>query len=127
MIAGDFNEFLATPAAFASYSSIGMRDLDVVTGHDPVERYTYTFDMNNQQLDHGLVSPGIWNTSAGGVEWEHIHANTWRETADLRASDHDPSVGRLRLCGVKPKVCDVKIGSWCAAPLPAFSDWATCL
>ncbi|KAG8778294.1 hypothetical protein FRC12_025057, partial [Ceratobasidium sp. 428] len=72
MIAGDFNEFLATPAAFEPYTSVGMRDLDVVVGHDPVERYTYTFDMNNQQLDHALVSPAIWNKT-GGTEWEHIH------------------------------------------------------
>ncbi|KAG9086543.1 hypothetical protein FRC06_003034 [Ceratobasidium sp. 370] len=126
MIAGDFNEFLATPAAFEPYTSIGLRDLDIVTGHDPVERYTYTFDMNNQQLDHGLVSPAIWNKT-GGMEWEHIHVNTWRETTALRASDHDPSVGRLKLCGAKPQVCDLKIGKWCAAPLPSFSNRATCL
>lgn len=61
------------------------------------------------------------------MEWEHVHVNTWRETTALRASDHDPSVGRLRLCGAKPQVCDVKIGKWCAAPLPAFKDRATCL
>ncbi|QRW14983.1 endonuclease/exonuclease/phosphatase family protein [Ceratobasidium sp. AG-Ba] len=126
MIAGDFNEFLAAPAAFEPYVSVGMQDLDVVVGHDPVERYTYTYDMNNQQLDHALVSPAIWNKT-GGAEWEHIHVNTWRETTALRASDHDPSVGRLRLCGAKPQVCDVKIGKWCALPLPSFSNRATCL
>ncbi|KAG8728325.1 hypothetical protein FRC12_021838, partial [Ceratobasidium sp. 428] len=45
----------------------------------------------------------------------------------LRASDHDPSVGRLKLCGAKPQVCDLKIGKWCATPLPPFSNRETCL
>jgi hypothetical protein len=81
----------------------------------------------NPKLNHGLALPGIWNTTAGGVEQEHIHANTWCETVDLHARDHGLSVGSLGLCGAKPKVCDVKIGSWCAVPLPVFSDWATCL
>ncbi|CCO26354.1 hypothetical protein BN14_00377 [Rhizoctonia solani AG-1 IB] len=127
MIAGDFNEFLSTPVAFDPYYSVGMRDLDVVVNRDPVERYTYTFDMNNQQLDHALVSPAIWNSSKAKVEWEHIHVNTWRETTALRASDHDPSVGRVRLCGAAPQTCDVKIGNWCAAPLRPFNNRATCL
>ncbi|KAJ1310050.1 hypothetical protein OPQ81_006803 [Rhizoctonia solani] len=127
IIAGDFNEFLATPVAFESYYSVGLRDLDVVVNRDPVERYTYTFDMNNQQLDHALASPAIWNSTKAKVEWEHIHVNTWSETTALRTSDHDPSVGRIRLCGTTPQTCDVKIGSWCAAPLPSFNNRATCL
>ncbi|KEP53510.1 endonuclease/exonuclease/phosphatase family protein [Rhizoctonia solani 123E] len=127
IIAGDFNEFLSTPVAFEPYYSVGMRDLDVVVNHDPVERYTYIFDMNTQQLDHALASPAIWNSTGTKVEWEHVHVNTWRETTALRASDHDPSVGRIRLCGVAPQACDVKIGKWCAAPLPSFNNRATCL
>ncbi|KDN51948.1 hypothetical protein RSAG8_00499, partial [Rhizoctonia solani AG-8 WAC10335] len=126
IIAGDFNEFLSTPVAFEPYYSVGMRDLDVVVNRDPVERYTYIFDMNTQQLDHALASPAIWNSTRAKVEWEHIHVNTWRETAALRASDHDPSVGKIRLCGAAPQACDVKIGSWCAAPLPSFNNRDTC-
>ncbi|CUA75138.1 hypothetical protein RSOLAG22IIIB_01784 [Rhizoctonia solani] len=127
IIAGDFNEFLSTPVAFEPYHSAGMRDLDVVVNHDPVERYTYIFDMNTQQLDHALASPAIWNSTKTNVEWEHIHVNTWRETTALRASDHDPSVGKIRLCGAAPRKCDVQIGSWCAEPLPSFNNRSTCL
>ncbi|CAE6463222.1 unnamed protein product [Rhizoctonia solani] len=127
IISGDFNEFLSTPVAFEPYYSVGMRDLDVVVNRDPVERYTYTFDMNNQQLDHALASPAIWNSTRSKVEWEHIHVNTWRETAALRASDHDPSVGKVRLCGTAPQKCEIKIGNWCAASLPSFNNRATCL
>ncbi|CAE6423138.1 unnamed protein product [Rhizoctonia solani] len=127
MIAGDFNEFLSTPVAFEPYYSAGMRDLDVVVNRDPVERYTYIFDMNTQQLDHALVSPAIWNSTKTKVQWEHIHVNTWRETTAFRASDHDPSVGKVRLCAAAPQACDVKIGNWCAAPLPSFNNRATCL
>ncbi|QRW27066.1 endonuclease/exonuclease/phosphatase family protein [Rhizoctonia solani] len=127
MIAGDFNEFLSTPVAFDPYYSVGMRDLDVVVNRDPVERYTYIFDMNTQQLDHALVSPAIWNSTKIKVEWDHVHVNTWRETTALRASDHDPSVGKVRLCGAAPQACDLKIGNWCAAPLRPFNNQATCL
>jgi len=42
------------------YAAIsGLKDLDAVVGIDEVERYTYLFDMNAQQLDHMFVSPSL--------------------------------------------------------------------
>lgn len=62
---------------------------------DEVERYTYLFDMNAQQLDHMFVSEAIANGE--GLQYEHIHVNTWAEYG-AQASDHDPSVARLDVC-----------------------------
>ena len=100
-----------------------MHDADAVVNINPVERYTYQYDMNAQQLDHILVS----NEAAKTLEYEHIHVNTWAESYEARVSDHDPSVGRLRLCGKKPESCYYKVEGWCAAPLPSFNTFATCL
>lgn len=71
-----------------------MIDLDEAAGLDPVERYTYLFDMNSQELDHLFVSPSL----ARGAQLEHLHLNTWQNYDD-QTSDHDPSVAKLNLCG----------------------------
>ncbi|KAJ4289217.1 hypothetical protein N0V90_011559 [Kalmusia sp. IMI 367209] len=90
--AGDFNEF-ATVAPLQSYVSIsGLNDLDAVVGIKPVERYTYLFDMNAQQLDHMFIS----NSLKKHAKYEHIHVNTWVGAAQI--SDHDPSVAKLDVC-----------------------------
>lgn len=95
--AGDFNEFtfVRPLEVFAQVS--GSRDLDAVFKVPKVERYTYMFDMSNQQLDHMYVSRGV-RTAAGG--YEHIHVNTWADTAGS-VSDHDPSVAKLDVCEKK--------------------------
>lgn len=77
---------------FASKS--GLRELDAVVGIEPVERYTYLFDMNSQALDHMYVSSSVGK----GAQYEHMHLNTW-QTNDGQVSDHDPSVAKLNLCG----------------------------
>ena len=64
-------------------------------GIDEVERYTYMFDMNAQQLDHMFVSPSLAKKSKAA--YEHIHVNTWPEFA-AQVSDHDPSVAKLDVC-----------------------------
>ena len=38
-----------------------------------------------------------------GTEVEHVHVNTWARSVGERASDHDPTVARVR-------VCDVSVG-----------------
>jgi predicted extracellular nuclease len=50
--AGDFNEF-AFVQPLEEYTKIsGLKDMDEVVKIDKVERYTYLFDMNAQELDH---------------------------------------------------------------------------
>ncbi|KAI4941686.1 hypothetical protein J4E91_010560 [Alternaria rosae] len=93
--AGDFNEF-AFVQPLEEYTKIsGLKDLDEVVREDELERYTYLFDMNAQELDHMFVSPSLAKKSR--ADFEHIHVNTWPEY-DAQVSDHDPSVARLDVC-----------------------------
>lgn len=91
--AGDYNEFINV-APLVSYTSIsGLNDLDAVAGVKPVERYTYLFDMQAQQLDHMFISDALKKSA----KYEHVHVNTWVEFAK-QISDHDPSVAKLDVC-----------------------------
>ncbi|KAM7208377.1 Endonuclease/exonuclease/phosphatase [Naviculisporaceae sp. PSN 640] len=94
--AGDFNEFtfVEPMKVFANVS--GMRDLDEVAGIPPSERYTYTYDMNAQELDHMYVSPSL--ASSRKTKYEHLHLNSWANDAGM-VSDHDPSVTLVNVCG----------------------------
>ena len=81
-------------SVFAAFDNI-LNEVDEVAGIPDVERYTYVFDQNNEQLDHLFVSDAI---AARGVEVEHVHVNNWASDIDNRASDHDPSVAKLNVC-----------------------------
>ena len=94
IVGGDFNEFLQTRSVFEPLTKY-LVDIDEAAGIPDVERYSYVFDQNSQQLDHVLISPALANKT---VEFEHIHVNTWAPQFSERISDHDPSVGRIRLC-----------------------------
>ena len=95
ILAGDFNEYLQTRSVYKPLLSTFLRDIDEVAGIPAVERYSYVYDQNSQQLDHALISPIV---QLRKVEFEHIHVNTWSPTLSARISDHDPSVGRIRIC-----------------------------
>ncbi|KAF8582860.1 DNase I-like protein [Ramaria rubella] len=94
VVAGDFNEFVQTTSVFAAFKGI-LSEIDEVAGVDPVERYTYVFDMSTEQLDHVFISDAIKKRP---TEIEHIHVNQWAPNIGARASDHDPSVARFRIC-----------------------------
>ncbi|KAL5482777.1 hypothetical protein ACEPAI_9372 [Sanghuangporus weigelae] len=91
---GDCNEFLMTRSVYDSFDGILM-DVDGLAGIPDVERYTYVFDQNNEQLDHLFVSNAITSRE---LEVEHIHVNNWASSVSARASDHDPSVARVGVC-----------------------------
>lgn len=95
MTAGDFNEFAFVQPIEEFASISGLKDLDAVVRTDEVERYTYLFDMNAQELDHMFVSPALAKKSR--AEFEHVHVNTWPDY-NSQISDHDPSVARLDVC-----------------------------
>ncbi|KJA29577.1 hypothetical protein HYPSUDRAFT_174278 [Hypholoma sublateritium FD-334 SS-4] len=95
LVAGDCNEFVETRTVFAPFAPI-LQDIDAVAGIADVERYTYVFDQNSEQLDHAFISSAI--VARGGVEVEHVHVNNWSPTLAVRASDHDPTVGKIRIC-----------------------------
>ncbi|KAF5339002.1 hypothetical protein D9611_008738 [Ephemerocybe angulata] len=94
VVAGDFNEYIQTRSVYQPLTSL-MTDIDEAAKIPEYERYSYVFDQNSQQLDHVLISPAIKKRK---VEFEHIHVNTWSPTLSARISDHDPSVGRIRVC-----------------------------
>ncbi|KAF8527538.1 DNase I-like protein [Hysterangium stoloniferum] len=93
-VAGDFNEFVQTTSAFALFNKV-LREIDEVAGIPLVERYTFAFDMNNEQLDHIFISDAI---ALRPLEVEHVHVNQGAPTFNAKASDHDPSVASFRLC-----------------------------
>ena len=94
VVAGDFNEYIQARSVYKPLLSL-LTDIDEVAGIPEVERYSYVFDQNSQQLDHVLVSPAI---KLRGSQFEHIHVNNWSPVLSQRISDHDPSVGRIRVC-----------------------------
>ena len=91
--AGEGNEFafVQPMETFAPVS--GLIDLDVAAGILPMNRYTYTFDGNTQQLDHMYVSLKL----ARMPQSEHVHFGSWVSDDDL-VSDHDPSVAKINVC-----------------------------
>ncbi|KAL1639943.1 hypothetical protein SLS58_007369 [Diplodia intermedia] len=94
VVAGDFNEFAFVAPVARFVGGSGLEDADVVAGVGEVERYTYLYDGNCQQLDHVFVSEAL---AAKGVGYEHVHVNTWADGEGV-VSDHDPSVGRVDVC-----------------------------
>jgi predicted extracellular nuclease len=91
--AGDFNEFTVVEPLVQYVQISGLQDLDEVAHIKDVERYTYLFDMNAQQLDHMFISKVLTKKA----KYEHIHINTWVDSA-AQISDHDPSVAKLDVC-----------------------------
>jgi predicted extracellular nuclease len=92
--AGDYNEFAFVQPMETFVQTSGLLDLDDAAGIPKVERYTYVFAQNSQQLDHMHVSPRI---ASRRPQFEHVHVSSW-VSYDDQVSDHDPSVAKLNLC-----------------------------
>lgn len=71
LVAGDYNEFVQTRSVFASLNGV-LQEIDEVAGVPPVERYTYVFDQNNEQLDHAFISQAL---SEREVQVQHVHVS----------------------------------------------------
>ena len=124
--AGDWNEFSATSAVFSQLEGLYV-EVDEVAKIPVVERYTYVFNANSQQLDHLFVSPAL---AARPLKADHVHVNTHAVSYSVRISDHDPTVVQVNICKASPPAqpeCAYQIGNYCASPLPAFSDAKTCV
>ena len=83
-------------SAFAAFNGIAL-EVDALAGLADTERYTYVYDNLMEQLDHMFVSPAV---ALRKVEVEHVHVNSWAPSYDDKTSDHDPSVARVRVCGL---------------------------
>ncbi|MGP4018402.1 endonuclease/exonuclease/phosphatase family protein [Saccharopolyspora sp. 5N708] len=85
VVLGDLNDFGFAPAL--TPLTDGGALVPLAEGLPPVERYSYVFEGNSQQLDHILVSPSIT------ADYDIVHINA--EFAD-QASDHDPQITRIQ-------------------------------
>ncbi|EMD39810.1 hypothetical protein CERSUDRAFT_103752 [Gelatoporia subvermispora B] len=94
IVGGDCNDFVQTRSVFAAFDGI-LTELDENSNIPLVERYTYVFQQNTQQLDHLFVSAAV---AQRGTEIEHVHVNNWGPDLATRASDHDPSVAQVTVC-----------------------------
>ena len=56
------------------------------------DRYSYNFEGDAELIDYVIVSPSL----ARGAEVDLLHVNA-DCPSELRASDHDPQVARLRV------------------------------
>lgn len=93
ILSGDFNEYSQTTTVFAAFTGV-LTEIDESSNLAPVERYTYVYDQNCQQLDHMFLSA---NVVGKGTEVEHVHVNTWASEYSKQVSDHDPSVARVTI------------------------------
>ena len=94
------NEFLQTRSVFAPFDGL-LTDINDVAGIPPSERYTYVYEQHAQEIDHLFVSDAV---KAKGASVDHVHVNTWAQSVAERASDHDPTVAKVRVCDVPSHV-----------------------
>ncbi|KAI0090862.1 DNase I-like protein [Irpex rosettiformis] len=100
ILAGDMNEYLQTRSVFHSFNNL-LFDINELSSVSPTERYTYVYEQHTQEIDHIFVSESV---AKRGTEVEHIHVNTWAKSVGERASDHDPTVARVRVCESRMKM-----------------------
>jgi predicted extracellular nuclease len=95
VLAGDFNEYAQTTSVFAPLKGV-LTEIDEASNLKPVERYTYVYDQNSQQLpvDHMFLSDNIVGQ---GTEVEHVHVNTWAKSYSTQVSDYDSTVARVKI------------------------------
>jgi hypothetical protein len=91
VVLGDINDFEFSETTQRLESGGVMSSL--MHGLPQAERYSYVFEGNSQVLDQVLFSD---NMLRGLVAYDVVHVNS--EYSD-QASDHDPSVARVKLLG----------------------------
>jgi predicted extracellular nuclease len=90
VVLGDFNAFsFEQPLLVATQGGEPLL-VDMVTTLPPAERWSYVFEGNSQALDHILVDAA--RATHGTLTIFHVNAG-----GEETASDHDPSVLRLRM------------------------------
>ena len=121
IVLGDLNEF-TTEESLAPLFDAGMSALSLSL--DPLERYSYVFEGNAQELDQTFATLNL----LGRVEIDIVHANAEFTATSARASDHDPAVlalsladsGYATLGGVK--IFDEAASLEGETPTPAATD-----
>jgi 2',3'-cyclic-nucleotide 2'-phosphodiesterase (5'-nucleotidase family)/predicted extracellular nuclease len=98
IVLGDFNEFdFENPLQVLTGADDGsnvLANLYNVVDLPVVERYTFNFEGNAQALDHLHVSPALLSANP---EVDIVHVNIEFADNAMRASDHEPVLGRFTL------------------------------
>lgn len=89
VVMGDLNDFEYS-ATLEILEHAGLHNLH--RSGPPQDNYSYIHEGNAQALDHILVSPSL----AAKAEYDVVHVNV-EFPADMRGSDHDPPLLRLKL------------------------------
>jgi predicted extracellular nuclease len=95
IVLGDLNEFDWVEPLEILQGGGATALTNMTTTLAPVERYSYVFEGNSQELDHVLVSPALAPVATHDV----VHTNA--EFPD-GASDHDPLLERIHVPIVRP-------------------------
>ena len=91
MLIGDVNDFSWSLPGQTLLSS-PMTDLADHLIADPVERYSFNFQGNAQELDHTMVSDSLRDNFVAAFDIVHVNSEF---SASNRASDHDPGITLL--------------------------------
>ncbi|KAJ3013501.1 hypothetical protein HKX48_005724 [Thoreauomyces humboldtii] len=97
IVLGDLNEFAwGTPiqALLGKNTTTPLFDLGEET-LPVVERYSYNYQGQSQELDHIIISKNLLDRTTKFVP---VHVNTWGPLAN-RTSDHDPQYARFKRTG----------------------------
>jgi uncharacterized protein len=89
-VLGDFNGFWFENAVGTLVTTAGLNRASDLLPEE--ERYSYVFDGNAQQIDHILLSNGLY----AGARYDAVHINAEFSGA-TRPSDHDPQVVLLHI------------------------------
>ncbi|MDA3645920.1 endonuclease/exonuclease/phosphatase family protein [Saccharopolyspora indica] len=84
VVLGDLNDYGFAPAV--QRLTEGGALVPLADALPPLERYSYVYEGNSQQLDHILATPSL------KADYDLVHINA--EFAD-QASDHDPQIARF--------------------------------
>lgn len=84
VVLGDLNDYGFAPAL--QRLTEGGALVPLADALPPLERYSYVYEGNSQQLDHILATPSLQ------ADYDLVHINA--EFAD-QASDHDPQIARF--------------------------------
>jgi uncharacterized protein len=104
VVGGDFNGMQWETSLTQLEGNGGLTNL--VWKLDANDRYSSTFEGNNEQIDHILVSSRLYDSA----QFDNVHVNT-NLPYDLGPSDHDPVLSRLLINHAPVALADLGYGT----------------
>ncbi|GAB3403449.1 Ig-like domain-containing protein [Massilia agilis] len=103
VVGGDFNG-LQFETSLTQLETGGLTNL--IWKLEATDRYTSTFEGNNEQIDHLLVSTNLY----ASAQFDDVHVNT-NLPYDTSPTDHDPVLSRLLINHAPTTVADTSYGT----------------